>query len=86
MVSVGLVKGPHPAQVPGRKAGKLRVGFPKVIGGSHRRALFWPQGNSLPDGGILIHLVFIPAQGCFQLSIQIGVVYWFALVHSFPPF
>ena len=60
MVPIGLIKGPHPAKVPGRKAGKLRVGFPNVTGGSHRRALFGPQGNSFPDGGILIHLFFIP--------------------------
>ena len=55
-VRVGAVKIPHPAQVPGREAGNVRVGAVQIFRSRHRRALFRPAADQAANLAVQLHL------------------------------
>ena len=53
---IGAVELPHPAQVPGREAGGVRMCGAQIFCRGHRRALFRPAADQPAHFAIQLHL------------------------------
>ena len=87
-VSIGQIKGPHTAQITGRKALSLRVPRLEVFSGHDCRALLCSGAYGPADLTVQLHLYQVGVHQDIQGRIQRRIITWFPNVHvrSFPAY
>jgi len=86
-IPVGTIKFPHPAQVPGRETGCIRVHSAQILRRGDSRAFFRPAADLLANLTVQFHLRQVCRHQCIQRYEHGAVIYGFSDVHpisSFP--
>lgn len=85
-ILICAVEVPHPAQVPGREPGNVRIGDTQILGGSNSRALLLSAIDQMADLTVQLHLRRCRRHQRVQRGVQGAVIGGVPDIHGQLPF